>query len=196
MRAEQRAMLACLPELTGARALDLACGSGRYASLLAQAGATDIVALDSSVAMLRQVAGASRVQACMMQLPFPNASFDLVVSGLAVGHASDLRPWLREVALVLKPGGDLLYSDFHAAASRAGLERTFRDRDGRRHSVPHRCFAPSEHRADATAVGLTVDTLCEIRLGIELHEPFPGSQQFYRQWHGLPVVLVVRARKS
>ena len=34
MRAEQAAMLQSLPDVCGARALDLACGSGRYAMIL------------------------------------------------------------------------------------------------------------------------------------------------------------------
>jgi len=36
----------------------------------------------------------------------------------------------------------------------------------------------------------------ELRVGYELRESFPGSPPFYRRWHGLPVVLVIRARKA
>jgi len=32
-------------------------------------------------------------------------------------------------------------------------------------------------------------------VGIELCEPFPKGEAFYRNWQGLPIVLVVRARK-
>jgi hypothetical protein len=35
----------------------------------------------------------------------------------------------------------------------------------------------------------------EVRVGVELREPFPKSEDFYRRWDGLPIVLVVRARK-
>jgi hypothetical protein len=35
-----------------------------------------------------------------------------------------------------------------------------------------------------------------LRAGIEVCEPFTGSESFYREWHGLPLVLIVRARKG
>jgi hypothetical protein len=35
----------------------------------------------------------------------------------------------------------------------------------------------------------------EVRVGIELCEPFAKCEDFYRNWHGLPIVLVVRAHK-
>jgi hypothetical protein len=46
------------------------------------------------------------------------------------------------------------------------------------------------------AVGLTVETFSEVRAGIELTETFTGSEKLYREWHGVPLVLIVRARKS
>jgi hypothetical protein len=30
---------------------------------------------------------------------------------------------------------------------------------------------------------------------MELTEAFPGSEQVYSQWYGVPIVLIVRARK-
>jgi hypothetical protein len=45
------------------------------------------------------------------------------------------------------------------------------------------------------AAGLTVETLTEIRMGIELTEAFPGSERVYREWHGVPILLIVRASK-
>ena len=47
----------------------------------------------------------------------------------------------------------------------------------------------------AAAAHLTIEGAHEIRVGFELQEKFPQSDAFYRQWHGLPIVLVVRARK-
>jgi hypothetical protein len=42
---------------------------------------------------------------------------------------------------------------------------------------------------------LTIETVRELRVGIELTESFSGSEKLYRDWHGVPLVLVVRARK-
>jgi malonyl-CoA O-methyltransferase len=195
MRAEQRAMLQFWPEVAGARALDLACGTGRYSSLLSEGHAADIVALDFCVPMLMQVPVGTRVCASMMRLPFASDSFDVVISGLAVGHADDAFAWMKEIARVLRPGGILLYSDFHPDAARAGLTRSFKDRDHRTHSVPHRDFPVADQLEAVAAAGMQLDAMHEVRVGVDLSEPFEKSEDFYRRWDGLPIVLVVRARK-
>jgi ubiquinone/menaquinone biosynthesis C-methylase UbiE len=195
MRAEQRAMLGRWPEVAGRRALDLACGTGRYAKLLAESQAAAVTALDFSAAMLRRVAGCQRVQASMMNLPFVNGAFEVIVSGLAVGHAPNLQRWMAEVSRVLEHRGVLLYSDFHPEAARAGFPRSFKDEQGRKYIVPHNSHAVSAQQAAATEADLLVESIEELRVGVELDEPFPGSESFYRQWHGLPFVLVVSARR-
>jgi ubiquinone/menaquinone biosynthesis C-methylase UbiE len=195
MRAEQALMRRLWPAARGRRVLDLACGSGRYAQLLAGEGAAAVFALDRSPQMLRQVAGATLVQASMMRLPFADGIFDTVVCGLAVGHAPDLQAWMREAARVLAPQGALVYSDFHPQAAGAGHTRRFRDPQGGEHCVPHHRHTLADHLDAAAGAGLTVEVIREVRVGIELQEAFPGSPEFYRRWHGLAVVLAVRACK-
>jgi ubiquinone/menaquinone biosynthesis C-methylase UbiE len=195
MRAEQKAMLARWPDVTGRLTLDLACGTGRYATLLAQSGARAVVAADFSAAMLRQVSVGTPVRADMAQLPFVDDAFDVVICGLALGHASDLLAWMGEIGRVLKEGGVLLYSDFHPEAALAGLTRSFKDERNRTFTLPHCRHGLSEQRAAIAAADLTIEAIDELRVGFECQEAFPGSEAFYRQWYGLPLVLVVRARK-
>ncbi len=195
MRAEQQAMLEFWPDVAGLRVLDLACGTGRYSRLLAEANAAEVIALDFCVPMLMQVPNGSRVCASMMQLPFGAETFDAVISGLALGHAAAVDLWLAEIARVLRDGGTLLYSDFHPEAARAGLTRSFKDIDDETCSVPHAKYPVNTQMDAAKAAGLRVEVVHEVRVGIELHEPFAKSEDFYRKWDGLPIVLVVRARK-
>jgi malonyl-CoA O-methyltransferase len=131
----------------------------------------------------------------MMSLPFAGESFDVLISGLALGHAPDVRQWMAECARVLARGGELVYSDIHPAAVEAGLSRSFKDADDRTCTVPHRCFEISEQENAMDASGLTLRSREEIRVGYELMESFSGSEEFYRRWRGLPIVLVMRALK-
>jgi ubiquinone/menaquinone biosynthesis C-methylase UbiE len=195
MRAEQQSMIEHWPDVAGRRALDLACGTGRYSRLLTETNAADVIAVDFCAPMLAQVSTVSRVRASMMSLPFVNEAFGVVISGLALGHATDVQGWMAEVARVLGQSGALLYSDFHPEAARAGLPRSFKDENGRTWTVPHRCHELASQKEAAAAAGLTIEACHEIRVGFELRERFPNSDEFYRQWHGLPIVLVVRARK-
>ncbi len=52
--AESGAMLSLLPECAGLVALDAACGTGRYARLLAERGARQVIGVDQSAAMLER----------------------------------------------------------------------------------------------------------------------------------------------
>lgn len=195
MRAEQEALLALCPDVAGRRVLDLACGSGRYGLLLKQRGAALVVGSDLSGGMLARAPLDLRVRADMMRLPFADASFDVVVSGLAVGHADDLDGWMAGVSRVLAPGGELLYSDFHPDAARAGMTRSFSDADGRRHELLHALYDIDAHRAAAERAGLRLQARRTVRVGRELSEDFSGSQAFYARWDGLAVVLALRMAK-
>jgi len=197
MRAEQAAMLALWPdEVSGLRALDLACGTGRYALLLEERGATSVIGTDRSPEMLRRAPLARRVHADMMDLPFADAQFELVVSGLAVGHAPSLDGWMREMARVLVPGGQLVFTDFHPDAARAGMTRSFTDGEKRKHELLHGLYNLADHQTAAAKAGLVLEQAREVRVGRELNETFTGSDEFYRHWQGLAVVLAVRMRKA
>jgi ubiquinone/menaquinone biosynthesis C-methylase UbiE len=163
--------------------------------LLVESRADLVVALDFSQGMLERVPEGCRVRASMMRLPFASGAFGAVVSGLALGHATDLQSWMSEVARVLEPGGTLLYSDFHPEAARAGLTRSFKDERGKTFTLPHRCYDVPTQRHALAAAGLVIEAVRELRAGYELCEPFPGSADFYAQWHGLPLALVIRASR-
>jgi malonyl-CoA O-methyltransferase len=194
MRAEEALMRAHLPPLAGRVVLDMGCGSGRYTTLLGNAGA-HVVALDLSAAMLARVPCGARVRASMARLPFAPASFDVALAGLAIGHLAQLSGWCSELARVLRPTGRFIYSDFHPAAAAAGFARTFKDEQARTYSLPHYVHSLPVQQVAAAAAGLELTGIHEARAGIEMTESFEGSEQFYRRWHGLPLVLVVSGRR-
>lgn len=97
----------------GARVLDLACGEGYGAAVLAARGHT-VIGLDLEPPVL--VAAATRYRAARfvagdaLRLPYPDATFDAVGALQVIEHlyARDTDPFLAEIVRVLKPGG-LLY---------------------------------------------------------------------------------------
>ena len=102
---------------TGARVLDVAAGPGNVATELLAHGATDVVALDLSYAMLAE--GARRgqrdlawVNADAQQLPFADASFDVVTISFGLRNVPDPPRALAEFARVTRPGGRVVVCEF------------------------------------------------------------------------------------
>jgi ubiquinone/menaquinone biosynthesis C-methylase UbiE len=195
MQVEQQALLELLDDVRGRDVLDLACGSGRYGAVAAAGGARSVVGVDRSPAMLTRARLAARIRGDLTRLPLQAAAFDLVICGLAVGHASDLDECMREIARVLRRKGSLLYSDFHDDAWRAGLTRSFKDAQGSV-TLPRDGYPPSRHRAALLAAGFEVEVMRELRVGIEFTPHFTNSAEFYGRHHGVPLLFVVRARKK
>jgi demethylmenaquinone methyltransferase/2-methoxy-6-polyprenyl-1,4-benzoquinol methylase len=108
----------------GERVLDLGCGTGALAVLLARRGA-EVTGIDISPPMLSQAARRVREEglddrvalrelgAVDLDTAFPDASFDAVVSTLVFSElsADEIEYTLAECRRILRPGGQLLIAD-------------------------------------------------------------------------------------
>lgn len=116
---ERFALVAGMPAQPYGHALELGSGTGFFLLNLMQAGVaargsvTDIspgmvaVALRNAAALGLDVDG--RV-ADAETLPYPDATFDLVVGHAVLHHIPDVEQALREVLRVLKPGGRFVFA--------------------------------------------------------------------------------------
>jgi ubiquinone/menaquinone biosynthesis C-methylase UbiE len=109
-----RANLLRLAEQTGTRRmLDIGCGAGFVIDQVRDLF-DEVHGLDATRAMLDRVDLSSRNvtlhEGVAENLPFEDASFDLVTAYSVFHHLADHRPVLAEAARVLRPGG-MLYVD-------------------------------------------------------------------------------------
>ncbi len=113
--------LGLLGDVKGKNVLELGCGGGQNAIVLAKWGA-NVVGLDLSTAQLahstklaeREGVATEFVHGNMEDLSqFQNNSFDIVLSSHALGYVEDLNAVYRETARVLKPGGFLVFCFEH-----------------------------------------------------------------------------------
>lgn len=100
-----------------AAALDVGCGTGVLAERLAAAG-FDMAGVDPSAGMLeilsRRAPGVRAQVGSGTELPFDDASFDLVMSVAVMHHVADpvaVRQVLGEMVRVVRPGGRVLHWD-------------------------------------------------------------------------------------
>jgi ArsR family transcriptional regulator len=117
-----------LPLLAPGRVLDIASGDGVLAELLAPHSQA-YVCIDASPRVvaaaserLRRFPNVEVRQGDMHALPFPDASFDLVVLMHALTYATRPAQAVAEAARVLRPGGRLLLSSLAKHEHRSAVE--------------------------------------------------------------------------
>ncbi len=220
MRTEQAVVEPLLAQCRARRALDVGTGSGRYLPLLAPSGASTVVGVDFSLAMLARGAEMRRadpvapreypvaqrfstaipagpkpratscVCADACRLPFRRGTFDLINASLMVGDVPDLGGWCREMARALSVGGHLVYSDFHPSWAQYGWSRTFRTADGDVREIPFHAHAIEDH---LTALGESGFHVLAIREPRFKEDGDSAVKAFRRRWRNPRVIVVFHA---
>jgi ubiquinone/menaquinone biosynthesis C-methylase UbiE len=154
MRERRRELLA---QATG-RVLEIGAGTGLNAGHYTDR-ATDLVFTEPEGPMAKRlrakVVRGTVVEASAERLPFPDDSFDTVVSTLVLCTVDDTRQALAEIRRVLAPGGRVLLLE-HVRAEDPGLAK-WQDRLERPwHWIGRGCHCNRDTARDLTAAGFEV----------------------------------------
>lgn len=157
-----------------ARVLDLGCGGG-HVSFTVAPHVAEVVAYDLSGEMLRAVAAeATRrglanivpVQGVAEDMPFPQGSFDFVVSRYSAHHWRHLPTALAHTRNVLKRGGRAVFMDVIAPANPL-LDTFLQSVEVLRDPSHVRDYSVAEWSRAARAEGFQVQSVAERRLRLE-----------------------------
>lgn len=159
--------------------LEVAAGTGVLSRAVARAlpGAR-VVATDLAEPMLERAAqeevppNLSYQQADALALPFPDSSFDLVVSQFGVMFFPDKVQAFREARRVLRHSAELVFLTWDSLAHNETIATVFDALDGRLHAGislwgcggPHSYYDPHRITADVGSAGLRLDTLAPLPL--------------------------------
>ena len=108
----------------GRRVLDVACGSGATALVLARELGCDVVGVDLGSRAIEQATAAARAAGLHARarfvlgdaeaLPFPDGGFDIALSECSLCTFPDKRSAIAEMTRVVRPGGTLAIADVTA----------------------------------------------------------------------------------
>ena len=206
-----------LPDFSGKRVLDLGCGFGWHCIYAAEHGAAQVVGTDISEKMLqgaREKTTQPQVtyqQVAMEDIAYPPASFDVVLSSLALHYVEDFPLVCRKVYDCLAPGGDFIFSCEHPVFTAQGPQQWATDADGknlhwpvdgyylegRREASFLGCEVVKYHKTLTTYVntllrqGFSLTALVEPAPDPRLVDQVPGMADELRR----PMMLLVSARK-
>lgn len=183
------------PDPQGRRLLDVGCGTGLR---LRNCGAAYAFGVDASPEMLLAGGLANVATADVRALPFVSGEFDLVWCRLMLSYLPDLAPAYAELARVCCDGGQVMVSDFHAAAIAAGHRQTFRDTQGALHEIAQYHHDADAHGTAAAKAGLTMTLIHDGLVGPVIRPVYEQANRLdlYARDEGLAIVALFLFQKN
>ncbi|MBO9593310.1 MAG: class I SAM-dependent methyltransferase [Niabella sp.] len=129
---------AMLPDLKGKRVLDLGCGYGWHCRYAAEQGAVQVTGVDLSARMLEQARSYTAytqiqyLRQSIEAVEFPPASFDVIISSLALHYIADYEGVCKRMFTMLSAGGRLVFSAEHPVFTARAAQDWFYDAAGKR----------------------------------------------------------------
>jgi malonyl-CoA O-methyltransferase len=172
-----------LPPLKGLSVLDAGCGTGHFCKLAEMRGASRIVGLDFSEAMinLAKVECPTAEFYCdsISTMAFAPGSFDVIICALVLGHVENIEPVLVALANCLKKNGELIITDFHPILTAKKSKRTFKEpTSGKTMEIEHFLHPIQDTLTSLTKADLHIQ---------KMEEPV---------WNNVPVIYALSAKKE
>jgi SAM-dependent methyltransferase len=141
------------------RVLEIGAGTGLNVEHYPAGSDVTYTEPDPHMAKHLRARGVAVVEAGAEGLPFPDGSFDTVVSTLVLCTVPDVTTSLREIRRVLAPGGRLLFLEHVRAAPGTKLEGWQNLLHGPWHAFACGCHCNRDLLASLTAGSFTVEEL-------------------------------------
>lgn len=135
---EWPSLRALLPDLQGARVVDLGCGFGWFCRWARGTGAMQVLGLDVSEKMLARARDMTTDPAIVYRradletLTLPENEFDLAYSSLALHYVWNFEALIAQVYRALRPGGRFVFSVEHPIYTAPSNPGWSKGTDGRR----------------------------------------------------------------
>lgn len=176
--------------------LDLGCGTGRRLDGLS----VPALGVDLVPEMLAQGrrSGRQRLAAGRAErLPLRSGLFSTIWCRLVIGHLASLHAIYTEIARVGAPSAQVLITDFHPHAIRAGWSRTFRCPGRASVEIEHHVHTARDHEGIALQAGLAIEATIDLPVGRSVRSYYEraGKSELYESQLGMPLLLAIRMRR-
>ncbi|WP_457945358.1 class I SAM-dependent methyltransferase [Caproiciproducens sp. LBM24188] len=207
-----------LPDFKDKRVLDLGCGFGWHCRYAVENGARSVIGIDISQKMLSEAKSKTKCgnieYICMPieDIDFPEESFDVVISSLALHYIKSFEDVLDRVYKCLSRGGDFIFSVEHPIFTAQGPQDWYYDDKGNilhwpvdhyfTEGIRNAKFLDEEvikyHRTLTTylnsliKIGFEITGVVEPKPAENMLNTVPGMRDELRR----PMMLLVSARKK
>jgi len=189
-------------KIEGAVIADIGCGTGRHWETIFSRHPAHITGFDVSQGMLtvliKKFPGAETYLLRNENLaPLQTGACDILISTLAIAHMPNLRSVFIEWARVLKPGGQILVTDFHPRALEMGSRRSF-NYQGKKLAVKRFIYPVEMVLAQASQAHLECQYLEELKVDESMKGYYEkkNALQAYDRFYGVPIIYGLILKKN
>lgn len=182
--------------------VDVGCGTGRHWNRLLALRPRLLHGVDDSPEMMarlreRHPEATLHLRTGNTLAELADGSVDLVVSTLMLGYAHDVAEELREWTRLLRPGGEIVFTDLHPEALRAGAKRTFTHL-GVTFEIEHKVYTIEQLHGVFAALHLEILARRERRLDDSVRAIYERRNHLegFRRGFGTPLVLGFHLRRA
>lgn len=198
LEVEEPVVKSILKDFKRGKALDVACGTGRYSQILYDLG-HEVVGIDSTLEMLHhaksRVPRAEFIHGDLEKLPINSESVDLVICALALTHLPSVDKTISELNRVVRPQGYIVLSDIHPWFVIIGGQAEFQDINGEKGYIFNYIHQPSRYLEEFNKLGLKIKKCIEPTLDSKHLNPTEVGLNLSKKTmdtalEGLPLALV------
>lgn len=180
---------------------DIGCGTGRHWKKILEREPQKLIGFDVSEGMLKilrqkfpQAETHHVINEDLTELK--NESCDIIFSTLTIAHIENAEKALHEWNRILKPGGEIIITDYHPAALAKGGKRTFNS-NGKTIAVKNYVHSIEKLKEIGRQLDLQVFRFVEKSID-ESARPFYEKQNalpIYEAWKGTPIIYGIDLKK-
>lgn len=181
--------------------VDVGCGTGRHWPKILGRQPASLLGFDTSPGMLdklkQKFPGAEAFVSNDHQLTGVDLnSADLIISTLTIAHIENPEDYFSEWNRVLKPGGEIILTDYHPQALMKGAKRTF-NYGGTTIAIKNYVHPVSGIREIAERLGLIELKLIEKKIDDSVRSYYEEQDalHLFRQFEGTPIIYGIYLKK-
>jgi ubiquinone/menaquinone biosynthesis C-methylase UbiE len=180
---------------------DIGCGTGRHWGKLYEKHPSFVMGFDVSSGMLQQLlrkfpSALTHHTTDNLMKQVPDSFVDCLVSTLTIGHIENIDEAMASWSRVLRPGGNMIITDFHPEMLSRGGKRSFRHK-GRNLSVVNHIHPVEKLKEIFKKYELNIIRLEERRVDekVKMYYEVRQALPVYDRFIGVPIIYGIHLRK-